>query len=167
MNGTPWARTLVRFRLWIQVAWWVSFVAWVGVVVDNYVVHIPYALGRQCIPCYNYVYYVYNFGYSVGSPGVVGAAFFATSIIFLLLLWAPSQGLLTASLRVLLVVAPAMVFLFEVGVYFFLNYAWDIHATNFLEGTPFTNWVVFVLSGTVLPLGVAVELLRRRTMRAR
>ncbi len=165
MSGTPGRPLLLRLRRWVWVAWWVSFVAWVGVVVDNYIVHIPYALGRECIPCYNYVYYVYNFGYYVGSPGVVGAVFFGLAAIFLLVLWIPKQGLLTASLRVLLIVAPAMVFAFEIGVYFFLNYAWNIHATNFLEGTPFTNWVVFLLSGVTLGLGVGLELARRARRR--
>jgi hypothetical protein len=153
---------LQRLHIPLLAVWCASTAGWLIVVADNYIIHNPYGLGRSCVSCYNYVYYVYDLAYRVAYPGLVAAAFFAVSLLCLLLLWAPRLGPTRAFLRTALLVAPALVFLFEVGVYIWLGYAWMIHATDFLIGTPFTNEEVFWLSGGVLVLGVAAELAGRR-----
>jgi hypothetical protein len=153
---------LSRLRTPILAAWLASVIGFLVFVSDNYIIHNPYAFGRSCVVCYNYVYYVYDFAYRYAYPGLFAAAFFVVSLVCLVLLWTPSRGLPVAMLRTFLVVAPALVLAFEAGVYFWLNYAWKVHATDFLERTPFTNEVVFWTSGGVLVLGVVVELARRR-----
>lgn len=153
---------LTRMRPVIIAVGFVSTLIWGTMVVDNYFVHVPYAWGHTCIPCYNYVYYVYNFGYYVAYPGFVAALFFAVFLVCLLLLWLPRKGLLESLVRTFLIVAPAVLFVWEIGMYFFLNFWWTIHATNFLARTPFTNEAVFWTSAFLLIVGVTVELVRRR-----
>ena len=153
---------LSRLRTPILVVWLASTVGLLVFVSDNYIIHNPYAFGRSCVACYNYVYYIYDFAYRYAYPGLFAAVFFLVSLVCLVLLWTPRDGLIAALLRTFLVVAPTMVFVFEVGVYFWLNYAWSVHATDFLEGTPFTNEAVFLISCGVLLLGIVVELAQKR-----
>ena len=138
-----------------------STVGWMVVVFDNYVVHVPYAWGRTCIPCYNYIYYIYDFAYAVAYPGLVAAAFFVVFLVSLILLWTPRRGVTTALLWTFLIVAPLCLFVFEIGAYYLLFGYWNIHATDFLAHTPFTNRVLFWTSGAVLLVGLALEGLRR------
>lgn len=139
----------------------ISTAGWMTVVFDNYVVHIPYAWGRACIPCYNYIYYIYNFGYYVGYPGLLAASFFLVFLLSLTAIWLPRRGVVTTLLWTFLIVAPLCLFVFEIGAYFFLIGYWKVHATDFLVNTPFTNEVLFWTSGGVLAVGLCLEALRR------
>ncbi|MDG6926106.1 MAG: hypothetical protein JRN09_06090 [Nitrososphaerota archaeon] len=142
---------------------------WVFTVVDDYLYHTPYfwgqwcgqsglsQLGRDsCILVYNYYY---RLDAHLVDSGVVAAMFLLVSLVCVALLWLPEQGLRTALLRTVLVVAPAEVLAFEVGVYFLLNYWWTVHATEFLSGTPFSNEAVFWISAAVLCLGASAAAL--------
>lgn len=161
--SSSWGQaTLSRLHGPVLILWLVSTAGWLLFVVDNYIIHTPYALGKDCIACYNYVYYLYDFAYHYAYPGAFAAVFFVISLACLVLLWTPAHGLGTALSRTVLIAGPALVFLFEVGVYFWLNRDWNVHATDFLEGTPLTNQTVFWLSGAVVLAGIAVEYIRRR-----
>jgi len=152
-------RPLSRRRAWILAIGWASTFVWVLTVADNYLVHLPYAWGHWCMDCYDY----YNGLYAlIADPGVIAAAFYLVSLGCLFLLWMPKYGTRKAALRTALLVAPASLLAFEAGVYILLNYWWNVHVTNFLTGTPFTNEVLFWASAVVLAAGVTVELVVRQ-----
>jgi len=152
---------LVRLRRTLQAVLAASTAGWMLVVFDNYVVHIPYSWGRTCIPCYNYVYYIYNFGYYVGYPGLLAAIFFLVFLACVFMLWLPRRGVVTSLFWTFMLVAPLCLFVFEIGAFFWLPGYWKVHATNFLVHTPFTNEGLFWTSGTLLAVGMGLELLRR------
>ena len=150
---------VLRGRGLILAAWGLSTLVWAATVADNYLVHLPYSWGHWCVACYNYYDGLYA---DVADPGLIAAAFFGASLTCLFLLWLPGLGAARAGLRAFLVVGPGLVVAFEGGAYFLLSYWWNIHATNFLAGTPFTNSVVFWTSAAVLAGGVTADLLARR-----
>ena len=148
----PDRRPLVRRRKVLLAVGSACAFVWLVIVADNYLVHIPYAWGLRCMPCYSF----YNGMYvDVADPGLVAALFFLVSLACLALLWAPWHGPRTALLRVVLIVAPACLLAYEVGVYFLLSYWWPVHATIFLTGTVFTNEAVFWISAVLLAAGLA------------
>lgn len=155
--GSGGAPPLLRRRLVLGIGILSTFV-WVLTVADNYLVHLPYSWGHSCLACYNYYDGLYA---DVADPGVVAALFFSVSLVCLTILWAPKYGVRRAAVRTLLVVGPASVLAFEAGAYFLLAYWWNIHATNFLTNTPFTNEVLFWTSAAVLAVGVLVDRLMR------
>ena len=154
---------LSRRRASILAIGWASTFIWVLTVADNYLVHLPYAWGHWCIACYEY----YNGLYAeIADPGIIAAAFYLVSLGCLFLLWAPKYGHRKAAMRITLLVLPASLLAFEVGVYVLLNYWWTVHVTNFLTGTPVTNEVLFWASAVVLAAGVTAEVaVRQRALR--
>jgi len=152
---------LLRLRRPLQALLALSSGGLLTVVLDNYAVHIPYSWGRTCIPCYNYVYYVYDFGYYVGYPGLLATFFFLTFLAGVFLIWLPGKGVVASLFWTSMLVAPLCLFVFEIGAYFWLPGYWRVHATNFLAHTPFTNEGLFWTSGTVLAVGLGLEVLRR------
>jgi len=143
----------------ILAAGYASTFAWMFTVADNYLVHIPYSWGHWCAACYSY----YNGLYAgVADPGLVAALSFVVSLSCLVLLWVPRYGVRTAAFRALLLVHLRPSSPSKTGAYFLLPYWWNIHATNFLTGTPFTNQALFWVSAAILVVGTSIELTRRR-----
>jgi len=150
-------------------AWFLAFASsavWVFTLADDILYHTPYFFGQWCgAPgldslgkgvcslVYNYYYSLDVATFDLGALALVSIFVTAASLT---LLWAPRVGLPRALFRSFLVFIPLAVLVFEALVYFLLNYWWNIHATEFLSGTPVTNEVGFF--GALVTLAAALSL---------